>query len=170
MSNDLAVWLRNRLDGVEAIAKEASFVTNVFHEEGRELKPNWRQYHETLVLAGDEWTQTDDVVCNTDDDVVYAKFIATNDPASVLRQVAGARKLLELHAVMEIPNREPVGNPVVRIDHAGREIRHWPEGSITGWHQVGTYYRCEHCESQDDYLPWPCPTIKLLAEMWGWTE
>jgi hypothetical protein len=75
-----------------------------------------------------------------------AGHIALHDPASVLRRVAAERELLAEHQ------------------------------STSGLGYVGRDYTemdsvCTSCGTAGEYaVPWPCRTVLLLAEAWGWTE
>lgn len=73
-----------------------------------------------------------------------AEHIALNDPASVLRRCAADRKQLELHGPMEDP--EVVGDDL-----------HCTSCRVTA---IGEF----------DAAPWPCATVRALAEGYGWTE
>jgi hypothetical protein len=71
--------------------------------------------------------------------------MALNDPESVLRRCAADRKLLELHSPKDVP---------LEVDKI-----------------------CVHCSARDGSRPlvyaypvaFPCPTIRALAEGYGWT-
>ncbi|MEV5944224.1 DUF6221 family protein [Streptomyces sp. NPDC051994] len=70
--------------------------------------------------------------------------IARNGPAAVLRHIAADRKLLDLH-------------------------------TDDGWHDCTM---CGKASEETNWLghafhvpmPYPCATVRLLAESWGWTE
>jgi uncharacterized protein DUF6221 len=181
VSTDLATRLRDRLDQVEAVAKAAAHPDS-WWTVGDAPDDDWDVF-EMFSDPGSPGRCEDDghkpnrcddmLVATADEDFgqrpgEVARHIAMHDPASVLRQVAASRKMLELHKAFEIPKYEYTGNPTIKIDANGREIRYWPPGSITGKRQVGASYRCEHCETRDDsFREYPCPTLQALAEMWG---
>jgi hypothetical protein len=152
MTADIARWLADKLAEVEATARAAAVVCNVFHEDGHETKPNWSVYHQTVVIAGEEWRQTDDMVCNADDAPDYADHIAAWDPETVLRHVAASRKILELHGQMDPVSAEARVYPL-KTDFCDVCVN-WDEGDYEGPPPVA----------------WPCDTVKLLAQMWGWEE
>lgn len=73
--------------------------------------------------------------------------IALNDPASVLRRCAADRKLIELH------------RPVILRGGGGAKY-------------FDTTTVCTSCEPPRQFPEnaYPCPTLRALAEGYGWTE
>jgi hypothetical protein len=76
--------------------------------------------------------------------------IAANDPAHVLRMVAAHRKLAGVHKPMDPSWTE------VRLNRRIEPLK------------------CNVCAEWDEYeapvhVPWPCDTLKALAEAYGWT-
>ena len=93
---DPAEFLKAALDAAEATANAAAEIW--LGPDGVQRKPERFVYGDSAaVIAGENWTHTDDMVCNADDDVDNATHIAANDPAHVLRMVTAHRKLLGLH-------------------------------------------------------------------------
>lgn len=140
MSTDIAAWLRNRLDEVEAVAKAASPSPWTTDEYTSSANPRgrWMDIH-----AANMDSVVDTESGNADPTYETARHIAMHDPASVLRQVAGARKLLELHVMNEH-----------YFEATGRKNE-----------------QCITCDGErSEYFGYPCPTLQALAEMWGWTE
>lgn len=79
-----------------------------------------------------------------------ARHVALHDPAATLRRIAAERRLLEAHQQVEGNGYEP--------DDPGE--RYGPIASA-----------CSSCGTSDEYaVPWPCPTVRALAEAWGWTD
>lgn len=78
--------------------------------------------------------------CNEVSEAALAAYIASWDPATALRMVAGAEKLLELHGFYLAGGR--------------REAM------------------CNTCggEGVMDAVSWPCPTLLIEAERWGWAS
>lgn len=72
--------------------------------------------------------------------------IALNDPASVLRRCAADRKLLELHT----PTEWPTGTRAVCPSCA-----RWDNDTAMG-------------DDAASPVPFPCPTVFVLAEGYGW--
>lgn len=86
--------------------------------------------------------QPDSVVQQTTEfSAVLADHFALHGPAAVLRRVAADRQILAEHGLVE-------------KDRPGFDVT---EGKLivcsTCWGEV-----------------WPCRTVRLLAEAWGWTE
>ncbi|MGW2371735.1 DUF6221 family protein [Kitasatospora sp. NPDC001683] len=74
-----------------------------------------------------------------------ARHIALWDPAKVLRRVATDRQIIDEH--QSIPGAGLDGTRCVAMD------------------------ACTSCGTYDEYgVPWPCRTIRSLAEGYGWTE
>lgn len=144
---DPATFLAFRLDEAEATAKAACVVWNVFHEDGEELKPTWSIHHQNdcTVIAGEKWTQTDDFVCNTDDEPSYARHIVLNDPAHVLAQIAAQRRIAELHTGSHECSCYRKAGGVMDFD------------------------AIDNCVWVAEYNE-PCSTLELLARAYGWTE
>lgn len=71
-----------------------------------------------------------------------AALTVLHDPESVLRRCAADRKMLELHA------------------------------PTTGYNlHGGSYPACSACGTAEEYpVRFPCPTVRALAEGYGWTE
>lgn len=76
-------------------------------------------------------------------DPAPGQFMAANDPAAVLRRIAADRKTLELHGPVTV-EYEDDSPPTLA---------------------------CRTCGSHFEYpTAWPCTTLRLLAEGYGWTE
>lgn len=69
-------------------------------------------------------------------------YIIVHGPATVLRRVAAERQILAEH------------QPVKAVGYDG--------------YGVAVVDTCILCGSQ--YAPYPCRTVLLLAQSWGWTE
>jgi hypothetical protein len=81
-----------------------------------------------------------------------AEHIAANDPSHVLRVIAAHRKLAELHSPM---------------DAVAAKARVLPPGiSLCNVCVADT----EPCYDGPPPLSWPCDTVKVLAEAYGWAE
>ena len=138
-----ATYLVEKLDELEATAKAAA----------EERPPPWRfvkagSYSGVVASAtGDLWDcEGSDSLCM---DETVAAHVALNDPATALRHIAATRRLLELH------------KPKM-FDFS------------TGYDEPGRRQMCGHCYTADDQYfnvsgAWPCPTIELLAQGYGWT-
>lgn len=74
--------------------------------------------------------------------LALAAHIARHDPAAALRRIAADRRMLELHVLGE-----------------------------TNWGDGFTSERCMVCDPEpDESAPaFPCATLRLLAEGYGWT-
>lgn len=72
-----------------------------------------------------------------------ARHMARHDPAAVLRRIAADRALLAVHA--PIPGSTPGGDGIV----------------------CGTCANSSREEVEGE--PYPCGTVRLIAEGWGWT-
>jgi hypothetical protein len=168
-------------DPVEFLTKalaEAQARAQAAAEVGRETRPVWRvatrvgdHYNIPIVTAEDgEFPRS--AVAEGDPyggDGDRLEHIAAFDPATVLRMVAGAEKVMELH----LPYLRYVGMDKSRwvLIH-GAEAVEMARQSDQIWKTDGL--ECEACGDfegggEHPRLPWPCPTIKALAEMWGWT-
>lgn len=102
-------------------------------------------------------------------DDLQAEHIAAFDPASVLRMVTSTRELLKIH----LPYLRYVGMDKSRwvlvhgaeaVDMARRVDEIWKTDGL----------ECEACGDfeglgEHPRLPWPCPSVKAVAGMWGWT-
>ena len=76
-------------------------------------------------------------------DPAPGKFMADNDPAAVLRRIAADRKMLDLHAPVTVEYED----------------------------DSPTTLACRTCGSHFEYpTRWPCTTLRLLAEGYGWTK
>jgi hypothetical protein len=81
--------------------------------------------------------------------------VEANDPAAVLRLVAGHRKQLSLHAAVP--------------DHGRFSERTCAENGCDGEHNSPPV--CRSCRNYaGDPIEAPCDTVEILAEGWGWTE
>lgn len=119
--------------------------------------------------GGDEWTPQDhpsDTVAIYDskrEPVVYDEgwpsreqvaHIVGNSPAAVLRRISADRKLLDRHAAID-------------CKEFGCDCRsccatcRWTENDERGTEQAW---------GEPTRHAYPCPTIRLIAEGWGWTE
>jgi uncharacterized protein DUF6221 len=150
MSSDPVAWLRARLDEAEATARAAG------EPWDREGAGQW-----TSECQHSAWDDEDEPVheyCTvvTGDIHIYdegghdeyqATHIAFWDPATVLRMVEADRRLLELHR---------------------------DKGDSPGYTESGYGYIdhcCATCGVFGEYgVPWPCATIKIRAQAWGWIE
>lgn len=77
----------------------------------------------------------------------YVDFMAAHDPAAVLRRIAADRKILDAH-----PTTTEIVNP--------------------GYGEHVADFGCVTCHDWDGVTEgkgW-CPTVRLLAEGWGWVE
>jgi hypothetical protein len=91
---------------------------------------------------------------NNPQSMADAAFIARHDPAAVLRRIAGDRKLLERHRAIDC---KEFGCDC----HTCCATCRWTEADERGTPEVwGEPTRHVH----------PCPTIRDIAEGWGWTE
>ena len=80
-------------------------------------------------------------------DPAPGKFMAANDPAAVLRRIAADRKILELH-----PSTTQIINPGY-----GKHVADFGCVTCHDWDGVTEGYGY-------------CPTVRALAEGYGWTE
>lgn len=83
---------------------------------------------------------------NTPQSMADAAFIARHDPSAVLRRIAADRQLIELHACVVLRG----GGGAAYFD---------------------TTTVCRTCEPPRQFPEdvWPCATLRLIAEGWGWT-
>lgn len=151
--SDLAAWLSNRLDEVEALAKSAGSCGDTWtHNEGggnpHLITGSRSDAYRNSVVVYDEGAPSE----------AQADHIATFDPAMVLRLVSATRAVLELH--------EP--NP---MDDHMRDwyLRFHPE-QAGGWcltcgERPGGPGDCALLEVLS-----PCPTLRAVAAGWGWVE
>ncbi|MCQ4040611.1 DUF6221 family protein [Streptantibioticus rubrisoli] len=97
------------------------------------------------------YTDSNILIAGADDTIRC--LTAAADPAAVLRRIAAERELLALHQ----PEREAYIYPDV-------------DGPEPGVLTVA----CKTCAQGQHYdlrpEVFPCPTVRLLAEAWGWTE
>lgn len=80
--------------------------------------------------------------------------IALNDPASVLRRCAADRKLIALHAVVP--------------DHGRFSEAECPANCDGDHSGPGVCFSCRTYAG--DPVEAPCPSLRVLAEGYGWTE
>lgn len=79
---------------------------------------------------------------NADADGV-GQHVALNDPAAVLRRIAADRQVLDLHAPVTVEYEDDSPSTLA----------------------------CRTCGSHFEYPKrWPCTTLRLLAEGYGWTH
>jgi hypothetical protein len=97
--------------------------------------------HWTLTMNGPD--------VGIDGEAKMVEHVIRHDPATVLRKVAAARKILELHAAIAIKN-----NDGIRV--IGHECSSC-FGEAQGWSE------------SHSMLDWPCPTVLALAEMFDVT-
>lgn len=152
-TTDLATWLTTRLADVESAARAATPGPWRYNPRKYWRLPGTMIMGEAVFAgpAGDaairiaDTGEVDDPQSMSD-----AAHIAAWDPATVLRMVAGARKLLELHR------------------RYGDSATH-----LTYPQAADTCIACgpgDNWEAQEGECPWPCPSLQAIAEMWGWTE
>lgn len=122
MSESLVDRIRAALDETERVARAA-------HYDGQ----RWYAQDELV----ERWPA--DEVVTTADRKVEATHIARHDPASVLRQVAAIRKLLELHEPFIADEDEP--DPICQTCTEGSHL-----------YDVSAY---------------PCPTVLAIADACG---
>jgi len=144
MSDHPAVtWLRQELDRAERVARDAA------DGDGGQ----WFVGDKWNVYRVEDRTPRDDTESNRL--VVYgnverqSRHIAAHDPASVLRRVAKTREILAEHA----PDG-PRAPDCVRCADEGRDV------------EIGGGF----IETLRDAQPYPCRTVLLLAESWGWEQ
>lgn len=143
--SDLIAWLRGCLDDEERVARAAS----------TENGPTWYVGGERDVLA-DNPSDTPYVACGPwggGIDAATADHIARHDPARVLAEVDAKRRILDEHGASGGTCRTCCGEP-------DREVRWDGEEEAVEWARADK--------------PWPCPTVRLLAQPYagrdGWRE
>lgn len=168
MADQVVSFLTSKLDEAQLLAEAAKM----------RAQPPWTSDRGMVVAAAtvdnnamhpdrDLWDCEGAETLSMHPDV--ARFVASNDPDVVLRRVAADRKILEIHSLEEESIHEFTGDYEERVDSEGRTTRYFPPGSITGSRRVGTRYLCANCERSGDNEPWPCATVRALAEGWGYT-
>ena len=162
MSNahiDLLTWLNGVLDQVEATAKAAipdggrgEWPWDCPHE-GMQHKP---PSHDLCAgIDGDEIRVFDD----GGHSVAQAKHIVTHDPAAVLADIAAKRAIVGLHT----PERAEQLKPLDRLmERYGAE----PVVETCPLCCLNPYAGYEG-ESDPEFEPYPCQTLRLLASAYS---
>ncbi len=86
-----------------------------------------------------------------------ADHIVLHDPAAVLRRIAAERKILAEHQAereASLPIHDRCSDPKCDC---------YDYVATCGTCAPSNYYDAEP-------VPWPCATVRLLAEAWGWQE
>lgn len=172
MTADPIAFLAAALDEAEAVARAASGGTVVGHPGKWAPSPTGDEWEASSSLDGDTellvalrpglprppdvlnglWgvviaNVPDDCDPNAWDPLPQLEHAALHDPAAVLRRVAADRKVL---------------------------AEHQPGDNESGIYDT----ECSRCWDLDwtidrsgayGAMPWPCPTVRALAEGWGWT-
>ena len=142
----MTAWLREAMDASQRDAEAATW-----HEDAGTWRAAASEYATPSRPGGTRWyiedSMEDGVITTVDpqasDDEGVARHIARQSPAVVLRRIAADRKTLDLHApiTVEYDDNSP---PTLA---------------------------CRTCGSHFEYpTAWPCATLRLLAEGYGWTE
>lgn len=156
MSDDLAAFLKARLDRDEAVARAASWTddANAWHAEPSPFGAR---------DGGQRWyvedAMDDGVVSHVDpvasDDESVARHIARHDPARVLREVEAKRQIVDLH---------PYTTQRAASSETSLRSAYGPN-----WEKrlknLDTPY-CETCDVDDGVIAsdgTPCETLRLLA-------
>lgn len=134
--SDLAAWLLAQIEADEATARAAG--------EGEWFADHREVYRSSPIQVLEIVTEgrSSDMPSGCESPEIAA-HIATHDPARVLAECEAKRRIVEMHAVVELKDWRSLdgGYPTCTVSHA-----------------------CETCGTYSEYPEaWPCDTLRALA-------
>lgn len=146
--SDLTTRILATIDRIETIA-------NAVQDNSAPWDGQWKSQRGQVVRTLNDWV----LVYGTEAKPLrrgFVEHVAANDPATVLRRCAADRRIIGRHTF---------GHKQVWDDELSdlRTIEH----CVTCTMGNG----CDHCitEADNDYEPWPCATLRDLADSYGIT-
>lgn len=144
MTTDLLAWLRAEMDAAEAEAEAAAAYNDGAEHDVQGPPGTWVLLADEAFFGSGHPGGAIGPRIGYANHVVLGQHIARHDPAATLRRIKAERKAVDLHVPMQGDAPGGGGTVCATCANVSREE---VEGE-----------------------PYPCTTVRLIAEGWGWTE